>query len=217
MKGLYFCRNLSSVRILFILFVSFFTCAHAQVDSDLDSILAFQDRLNAKFVLEETSPLPIESIPDFKGLVFFKADTTYCINARFLRTPYETPFIMKTTTDREPVYVKYGEAHFTLHGKEQVLTIYQNQQLKNEANYTDHLFLPFTDLTNGISSYEGGRFIDLKIPKNDRIFIDFNRAYNPYCAYNKLYSCPIPPQENHLDIEIKAGVKKEDKRLTHDE
>jgi len=74
------------------------------------------------------------------------------------------------------------------------------------------LFLPFTDLTNGTVSYGGGRYIDLKIPEEeDAIVIDFNTAYNPYCAYSPRYSCPIPPEENHLEIEIPVGVKQYDK------
>ena len=69
------------------------------------------------------------------------------------------------------------------------------------------MFLPFTDLTNGEETYEGGRYIELEIPDKNYIVIDFNKAYNPYCAYNYIYSCPIPPEENDLKIEIKAGVK----------
>ena len=70
------------------------------------------------------------------------------------------------------------------------------------------MFLPFTDAGNGDESYGGGRYIELRIPEKDTIIIDFNKAYNPYCAYNHKYSCPIPPIENNIPIEIKAGVKK---------
>ncbi|WP_321538818.1 DUF1684 domain-containing protein [Flavobacterium piscinae] len=69
------------------------------------------------------------------------------------------------------------------------------------------MFLPFTDLTSGIESYGGGRYIDLKIQEGKIWTIDFNQAYNPYCAYNEKYSCPIVPEENDLKVEIKAGVK----------
>ncbi|MFV9484298.1 DUF1684 domain-containing protein, partial [Christiangramia sp. ASW11-125] len=72
----------------------------------------------------------------------------------------------------------------------------------------DYLFLPFTDETNGISTYDGGRYLDFSIPEEKRVTIDFNRAYNPYCAYSGRYSCPIPPKENHLETAIPAGVKK---------
>ena len=88
------------------------------------------------------------------------------------------------------------------------MNLYQSLDLKKIEEYKDALFLPFTDLTSGVDSYGGGKYIDLKIPQGTTITIDFNRAYNPYCAYNHKYSCPIPPQENDLAIEIRAGVKK---------
>lgn len=114
---------------------------------------------------------------------------------------------MKTSTDRLPVYIKYGEAHFKLNKKDCVLNIYQNADLVKKEEYKDYLFLPYTDLTSGEESYGGGRYIDLKIPKDETIIIDFNKSYNPYCAYNHKYSCPIPPMENRLDVEVRAGVK----------
>jgi len=123
---------------------------------------------------------------------------------------------MNTTTGREPLYVKYGEAHFVFQEKEIVLNIYQNQGLLTQPEYQDYLFLPFTDVTNGASSYAGGRYIDLKIPESETILIDFNTAYNPYCAYNGRYSCPIPPEENHLDLKIIAGVKAYKKYPDHE-
>ncbi len=193
---------------LFILLVFFFGNALAQDSSDIRRILLFQDKLNKEFASEETSPLTPKDFENFKTLDFFKIDTSFCVRAKFVRTPYETPFIMKTTTGREPLYVQYGEAHFTLRDKKYVLKIYQNQGLKTQPEYEDYLFLPFTDVTNDDLTYGGGRFIDLKIPEGNSILIDFNTAYNPYCAYNERYSCPIPPEENSLDIKITVGVKK---------
>ena len=70
----------------------------------------------------------------------------------------------------------------------------------------DYLFLPFIDDTNGEESYGGGRYIDLRIPEGDTIVIDFNKSYNPYCAYNDKYSCPIVPRINYLALEVRAGV-----------
>lgn len=180
----------------------------AQDSSNIKRVLRFQDMLNKEFASEKTSPLTIKDLEVFKALDFFKIDTSFCVLAKFKRTPYETPFVMKTTAGNEPIYVKYGEAHFTLHGKEQILYIYQNQGLSAQPEYEDYLFLPFSDLTNGETSYSGGRFIDLQIPEGDTILIDFNTAYNPYCAYNERYSCPIPPEENSLNIKVTAGVKK---------
>ncbi len=180
----------------------------AQDSSDIKRVLLFQDELNKEFASEDTSPLTPKDLEHFKSLAFFKIDTSFCIRAKFVRTPYETPFIMKTTTGSEPLYVKYGEAHFTLQDKKYRLNIYQNQGLKAQPEYEDYLFLPFTDVTNGDTTYGGGRFIDLKIPEDDSILIDFNTAYNPYCAYSERYSCPIPPEENDLNLKISAGVKK---------
>jgi len=117
---------------------------------------------------------------------------------------------MKTTTDRLPVYKLYATANFKLNGENFSLEIYQNEKLLLTPDYEDYLFLPFTDLTNGESSYGGGRYIDLLLPEGKSIIIDFNQSYNPYCAYNEKYSCPIPPKYNHLNVEVFAGVKKFD-------
>ena len=115
---------------------------------------------------------------------------------------------MKTTTNRLPKYEVYGIASFELNGNGYQLNIYQSHRLRETDEYKNYLFLPFNDLTNGDETYGGGRFIDLEIPDNDSIIIDFNKAYNPYCAYNPKYSCPIPPEENDLDVHISAGIKK---------
>jgi uncharacterized protein (DUF1684 family) len=77
--------------------------------------------------------------------------------------------------------------------------------------YKNYLFLPFKDHTNGNGSYGGGRYLDMEVPKGNEVEIDFNLCYNPYCAYADIFSCPIPPDENHLEVEILAGVKAEEK------
>ncbi len=195
-------------RFMFLIFVFLLGTVYGQKSSDIQRVLSFQEKINEEFASKETTPLTAQDFQNFKALDFFKIDTSFCLKAKFVRTPHETPFIMQTTTGREPLYVKYGEAHFRLQEKKIVLNIYQNQGLINQPEYKDYLFLPFTDLTNGTSTYSGGRFIDLKIPDGDMILIDFNTAYNPYCAYNERYSCPIPPEENHLDLPVRVGVKK---------
>ncbi|MCX2761157.1 DUF1684 domain-containing protein [Aquimarina muelleri] len=193
---------------LSILFIFLINNLFAQDSTAIKRILSFQQELNKDFTSEETSPLIPKDLERFKSLDFFKIDTSFCVTAKFVRTPYETPFVMKTTTGTEPLYVKYGEVHFVLQSKVFILNVYQNQGLTTEPQYDTYLFLPFTDLTNAESSYSGGRFIDLKIPEGDSVLIDFNTSYNPYCAYNPRYSCPIPPEDNHLEIKIPVGVKK---------
>ena len=78
------------------------------------------------------------------------------------------------------------------------------------AEYQDYLFLPFTDSTNGNETYEAGRYIDLKMTDiaGNSVIIDFNKSYNPYCAYKSGYQCPVPPAENHLKTWVRAGEKK---------
>ena len=167
----------------------------------------FQRELNAEYKDATTSPLKEKDRKEFEGLNFFKYDSSYVVKAHFTRTENETPFKMKTTTDRLPDYVKYGFVEFVLNGENRRLNIYQNLDLIKKEDYVDYLFLPFLDQTNGLESYGGGRYIDLRTPENDSITIDFNSAYNPYCAYNDKYSCPIVPRENYLKTKIRAGVK----------
>ncbi len=185
----------------------------AQAPTDkIAEILAHQQKLNNEFKDPEESPLPDRFRKDFNGLDFFVPDTSYVVEAEFIRTPDALPFLMPTTTDRQSEEVVYAKVKFELKGKPFMLEVYQNSELMKKEGYGDYLFLPFTDLTNGEETYGGGRYMDLRIPKGDKITLDFNKAYNPYCAYNKKYSCPLVPAINHLDTKILAGVKKFDKK-----
>ncbi len=171
-------------------------------------VIKFQNELNQEYADAKTSPLMTEDLATFKTLDFFPANEKFFVVAKFVRTKKEKPFEMKTSTDRKPMYMKYGEVFFTIDGSNLKLNVYKNIALSKQEKYKDHLFLPFSDLTCGNESYIGGKYIDLKIPKANSIVIDFNTSCNPYCAYNHKYSCPIVPLENDLNIEIKAGVKK---------
>lgn len=180
----------------------------SQVDSSaLKEITAFRNELNSSYADSTQSPLLREDRLVFKGHEFYPINSAFRITAKFIRTADEKPFKMITTTDRRPDYIKFGEVYFSLMGKQFKLNIYQNIQLVKKAGFENYLFLPFTDLTNGEETYGGGRYIDLRIPNGDSIIIDFNQSYNPYCAYNHRYSCPIPPKENNMEILVKAGVK----------
>lgn len=197
---------MKKVLLTAILFLTFF--GYGQQKFDPAAVAAFQKTINSEYADAKKSPLTAEDLKDFHGLDFFPANPKYFVVAKFTRTTNEQPFPMKTSTDRLPVYVKYGELAFSLDGKDFRLNVYQNVELVKKEGYHDYLFLPFSDLTSGNETYIGGRYIDLKIPDGDTMAIDFNRSYNPYCAYNHKYSCPIVPLENDLNIEIKAGVKK---------
>ena len=193
----------------YLLFLSVFlltSCATLQ-ERMIKDVKAHQNSENKHFRNKEKTILTPEDFDHFTGLDFYPINLKYLIEANFVRTPNEKPFLMPTTTDRLPEYVKYGEAHFSLDGKELKLELYQSTKAYEEEGYEDYLFLPFTDLTSGNGSYGGGRFLDARIPKGDKIVLNFNKAYNPYCAYNNKYSCPIPPKENDLLVNIEAGVK----------
>ncbi len=180
----------------------------AQQYCSIENAQQFQQQLTNKFADSLQSPLKKKDLQFFKTLNFYTVNLNFCVEAIFKRTPNEKPFKMKTTTNRAPLYIKYGEVTFQIKGKSCTLAVYQNIELAVEEAYKNDLFLPFVDLSSGDESYGGGRYIDLKIPQSGTIMIDFNRAYNPYCAYNERYSCPIPPQENFIDVAILAGVKK---------
>ncbi|WP_339836113.1 DUF1684 domain-containing protein [uncultured Flavobacterium sp.] len=168
----------------------------------------YQEELNVSFADSLHSPLTQEDRLHFEGLDFFPIDEKYVVKAKFIKLKKQKPFDMPTTTARKPKYIKYGELYFTIDSKELVLTVYKNIDLSKRKGFEDYLFLPFLDETNGIKTYGGGRFLDIKVPKSKEVIIDFNKAYNPYCTYNQEYSCPIVPLENELAVEINAGVKK---------
>ena len=170
----------------------------------------WQREMNAAFKDASKSPLKDSDRKSFKGLPFFKFDSSYVVTAFLKRTPDSPFFKMKTTTDDVNMERVYGVLSFSLNGMDHELEVYQSEESLNSFNNTDYLFLPFLDDTNGETTYGGGRYIDLRIPQGDSIIINFNRAYNPYCVYNEDYSCPIVPRSNYLETSVEAGVKMEE-------
>ncbi len=195
--------------ILSMLLLLFMAPAYSQSDAAYAKKVEKHRKKAAKeFQKDDHSPF-VKGGVTFHPLPYYAPDPTYKVTARLTLTPDAQPFDMPTSTDRLAKYVKYGVAEFELEGKTYQLSIYRNLRLASERKYKDYLFLPFKDYTNGNGSYGGGRYLDLKVPKGDKIEIDFNLCYNPYCAYADIYSCPIPPDENHLKVEIPAGIKAE--------
>ncbi|MCK5814527.1 MAG: DUF1684 domain-containing protein [Flavobacteriaceae bacterium] len=181
-------------------------CRQEKNKNYTNKIEQFQYKMNVEFSDKKTTPLKNEDFKSFKKLHFFPINKSFRVIAKFERTPNESIFEMPTTTERKPLYTQYGIATFSIEGEDLSLRIYQNQKLILDTEYKDYLFIPFNDETNGNETYDGGRYIDLEKPIGETITIDFNKAYNPYCAYNEDYSCPIPPRENYLPIQIEAGV-----------
>ena len=186
-----------------ILFLGIILVSCSQEKKQILGETEYQKELNAFFKDATTSPLKDKDRKNFEGLEFFKYDSSYVVTASLKTTPESEPFKMKTSTKRLPVYRVYGELEFILKEKSFKLNIYQNVDSEDK----DYLFLPFLDDTNGNTSYAGGRYIESSIPEGESMQIDFNEAFNPYCAYNDKYSCPIVPRVNYLPIKVEAGVK----------
>ena len=147
---------------------------------------------------------------DKELMSFFPVNEKYRMTCRFERTLNSPWFRMESSGPIKKNYRVYGIIHFTINDTAVTLSIYQSQDLMTTKQYKDHLFIPFTDATSGEETYESGRYIDLEIEDiaNDKVLIDFNKAYNPYCAYvSGKYNCPIPPVENRLMVTIRAGEK----------
>lgn len=141
---------------------------------------------------------------------FFPVDDHYRVPATFTRADNAKWFTMETSGTIKKTFRLYGVLQFTINATPLQLNLYQSQSLMQTAEYKDLLFLPFTDNNSGVETYEAGRYIDLKMGDivNGKLLLDFNKAYNPYCAYvSGKYNCPIPPKENNLPVAINAGEK----------
>lgn len=199
---------------LFFLSGLFFMSSQAQTTTEFNhsayvkGIKKERKEKDTEMVKDEHSPIPEEEKASFKKLNYFRPKVTFLKSASFERFDQATHFLMKTSTDRLPEYSIYGAISFKHKGKIYHLNVYQNIELVKKPGFEKHLFIPFNDLTNGDETYGGGRFLDVFENGEDTLVIDFNKAYNPYCAYNHKYSCPIPPEENNLKIKVKAGEKK---------
>lgn len=153
------------------------------------------------------SPLDMEQRQAFKGLDYYPENPDLRFEVTVERFGEDEPLIeMQTSTGDVRPYQRWGRIEFTIEGETAALTIYSDP-------YHGDFFLPFKDATNGRETYGAGRYLDNHRPglrhlQGDEFEIDFNYAYNPYCAYNENYSCPLPPAENWLKVPIRAGEKK---------
>lgn len=173
---------------------------------NVDSVRTVRRIKLERIANDPQAPLRAE---DTAHVHYFEPDGSYRVRARVSLLHGEQPFRIPTSDGTSKPYVRYATAQFSLHGLEITLTVYQSADPLLLATYQDHLFLPFTDETNGNTTYGGGRYIDLSVRdiRDGWITIDFNSAYNPYCAYSSGYRCPVPPSENNLPIPIQAGEK----------
>lgn len=188
------------MKNLFVLFSFLLITKLLYSQSYIDSMEVYQKNYVQKHEVVEG---------DDKNLMqFFPVNPKYRVYARFEKTENGNWFQIPTSGKLKKIYRVYGVLKFQINDTTVHLNLYQSQDLMSNEKYKNYLFLPFTDATTGIESYESGRYIDVNMNdiENKMLIIDFNKAYNPYCAYvSGKYNCPIPPKENHLRIAIRAG------------
>jgi uncharacterized protein (DUF1684 family) len=176
------------------------TSAFAQA-TYTDSIKAYQ-----KNYVEALYPI-IKN--DTAFIRFYRIQETYRVKAKVAMLANQQTFKMVTSSGTSKDAVRLAVVTFTLNGKQQKLYAYQLQFLKDNATTANLFFIPFIDGTSNNDSYAGGRYLDFELGdiQHNELVIDFNKAYNPYCAFASGYNCPIPPRENTLTEEIKAGER----------
>ena len=163
--------------------------------TDLDEFRAEKDEF---FRSHPQSPLLPDQKRHFTGLKYFPENEQLCLEAEVELLNDSQPMQMQTTTGGVQTYFRHGRFKFSVDGQEAELTIY-----RGEHGY----FLPFVDSLNGEETYPAGRYLEPEELPGNRFLVDFNVAYNPYCAYNDGWSCPITPAENRLKVPIRAGEK----------
>lgn len=169
-----------------------------------DIVLKIENfRRQKDLAFKERDDSPIENREAFRQLSYFPPDLSYRIRADWEPIGrQEADFLVQMTDSSFQRLYAVAYAYFLYQGKRYKLLLFEKE---GNSNYW---FLPFKDLSNGQETYEAGRYLDVEKPKGNKLILDFNFAYNPYCVYSPDYSCPLPPRQNHLDFPILAGEKK---------
>lgn len=166
-----------------------------------DQIMKEREEKDRYMKTSEESPFASLNEP-FKGLRYFPPNERYRIIATLHPIEERKVRTLATSDGKEARYLEYAWAAFDLDDRKNRLLILEIMDGPEKG----HLFLAFGDRTSASETYGAWRYLDVKkVPGAATVELDFNKAYNPYCAYNDAYSCPFPPSENLLDIAIRAG------------
>ncbi len=168
----------------------------------MSEVTEFREAKDRYFGQDQDAPLTPEQQRRFTGLAYYPENSAlqFALTIDELNDQEKETIEMATSTGDSQTYVRWGTISFQVEGETATLTVYRDED-------DGEFFLPFTDLTSGQSSYGKGRYVDVQPLHHGRLLVDFNYAYNPYCAYNPSWSCPIPPTENRLNVAIDAGEK----------
>jgi uncharacterized protein len=193
---------MNKILLLISIFLTFNTTAQTYQESIIKHHQGYKD----DFLKEERSPI---KLGDIQYLDFFEIDSTFRVKCTFTKTNSQSTFTIPTVDGKQNEYFKYGILSFEIKGEKLQLNVYQSLGLMRIPKYKNYLFIPFKDVTSGKETYGGGRYLDIETTdiQGDVVILDFNKAYNPYCAFGNGFSCPIPPKENHLKARIEAGEK----------
>lgn len=174
-------------------------------DAARRQIEAFRKQKDKFFLEHPESPLLPEDKESFHGANYYPVDLKYRVVATLVPEANPGMFKVQTTTGDYKEYTRVGRLEFEIDGQPLRLTAFMPPS--DEPLHGNRLFVPFRDKTSGKETYGAGRYLDLNKRATEQYVLDFNRAYNPYCAYSPYYSCPLPPGENNLSVEIRAGEK----------
>ncbi|MEX1188340.1 MAG: DUF1684 domain-containing protein [Bacteroidia bacterium] len=172
----------------------------------LDCIKTYRKNAKNEFITDVKSPIKKK---DIDYLDYYQPIAEWLLLGKYKLTPEEKPIEFTTSSGTKRQYRQYAIIYFQKEDCSFELAVYESESLKANPEYADYIFLPFTDLSNEEETYGGGRYMELKTGdfKNNQVLVDFNKTYNPYCAYSEGYNCPIPPEKNRLKIKIEAGEK----------
>lgn len=172
-----------------------------------EQLSSYRAEKDDAFTDSRQSPIPPGERETFSGLDYFDPDPTYRVETTVERVDSDDTVAMETTAGGEQLYERVARLRFELRGDEHVLVAYQRVDSTDGGS----LFVPFRDKTTGQQTYGGGRYMELhfegELRDGTTVPLDFNLAYSPFCAYNDAFACSLPPKENWLDVEIKAGEK----------
>lgn len=197
LKKLRFNKYSFAIAMLYISL--FITCKD---DPDyIIKITSQRNQLAEYFTNPATTPLATEDLLHFEGLKFYPISRDYCIQAKWIKADKLDTIFIEHTLNKRYSFIPWGKIAFEIKGRQVVLTAFRS----TDTTRNQELFVPFRDMTCGKESYSAGRYLDIPIPSDSSIIIDFNLAYNPYCAYSSSYSCPVVPKENYIKESITAG------------
>lgn len=206
--------------LLPVLFLSTFYIHSAMSQTKEETVILHRDGIenlrtskDQQMLQAESSPLSSNQIENFKGLSYFPIDIKYQIEAQVVLEETRKQVSLTTTSGSQIELIKYGTATFNFEGKSYSLTIFKNKDLPEYGDNKQQLFIPFTDLTTGQETYESGRYLPIDEPEEgNTVILDFNKAMNPFSAYNDQYFSVVPPPENVMSQTIVSGERKYEDR-----